>query len=158
MKRKAILFLALGIAILTAGCTIVVTPAGEQCSLYYTWEGSQEKYAVWTLYSNGTFKDNYQGRGIWSADGSYFYLAYNNSSYFYQGTVYTGTIYSPDYMNGVMSGPDKYGIEQYGIWEAYRGVHGYRALTPSSEKDPGSKTLSPSGEPIENHENEETNE
>ena len=59
-KTKAILFLALGIAILTAGCTIVVTPnESEEWDLYYRWDNEyQYSTAVWRLYSDRTFEDN----------------------------------------------------------------------------------------------------
>ena len=154
-RLKVVLFLALGIAVLIYSCTIVVTPSGDQWSLYYTWNGSQEGYAVWMLYSDGTFNDNYQGKGDWGAYNSFFQLAYNNSTYFYAGTVYTGTIKNSNHMIGTMSGPGGYG---HGTWEAYRGVHGYRGPTSSSEQGLGFQALSPSGRLIESQQSKETNE
>lgn len=143
MKRKSRIVLIVGIAVtlLLSACTIVVTPSGTEWSLYYTWEGHQQRYAIWTLYSDGTFEDNYGGEGYWSIQDSFFQLSYNNSTYFYTGTVYTGSA-SNSSMSGTMQGPDVYGYTHYGTWSAYRGGRGVKTLTTT----PG---LSPSGKPIE---------
>jgi hypothetical protein len=68
MKRrlKAALMIVAAMTILLSACTIVIRPTGVEWSLYYTWQGWPERYAVWTLYSDGTFVDNYDGTGYWS--------------------------------------------------------------------------------------------
>jgi hypothetical protein len=165
-KTKAILFLALSMAILIAGCTIVVTPkTSEEWDLYYRWDNEQYySHAVWALYSNGTFEDNYGYSGYWNISGTLFQLNYDNSAiiiydddiYAYRGTVYTSTF---DYyhMQGTMSGLDKNATMHRGTWHAF----------PLTSKGTSSKSAlgkiesmphrTPSGEPIENQENEETN-
>jgi hypothetical protein len=144
MKRKVktALIIVAALAMLLSACTIVVGPTGTEWSLYYTWQGSSEQYAVWTLYSDGTFVDNYGGTGYWEVQNSLFQLSYNNYTYF--GTVYTGNIYSSSYMSGNMQGTDAYGFTHNGTWYAYRGVRGNKSLTPSA-----SGGLTPSGDPIE---------
>ncbi len=148
MKRrlKAALMIVAAMTILLSACTIVIRPTGVEWSLYYTWQGWPERYAVWTLYSDGTFVDNYDGTGYWSLQGNLFQLSYSSSysSNIYSGTVYTGNMYSSSYMSGTMQGPDVYGITRYGTWYAYRGIRGNKSLTPSA-----SGGLTPSGESIE---------
>lgn len=130
--------------VLFSACTIVVGPTGTEWSLYYTWQGWQERYAVWTLYSNGTFVDSDGGTGYWDVQDDCFQLQYDSSSLFYTGTTYTGTVYNPSYMAGNMQGPDANGVTRYGTWKAYRGTRGNKSLTPST-----SGGLTPSGEPIQ---------
>jgi len=145
MKRKfrAGLIILAAAVVLFSGCTIVVT-SSETWNLYYTWQGSSEGSAVWTLYSNGTFEDSYGGSGYWSVQGSLFQLQYNSSSFFYTGTTYTGTVYSSSYMAGNMSGQDIYGATHNGTWYAYLGAKGSKGLSSSSDLP----NRAPSGEPI----------
>lgn len=147
MKRKfgvGLVILAVTVVLFSA-CTIVVGPTGTEWSLYYTWQGSSQGYAVWTLYSNGTFVDSYGGTGYWDVQDNLFQLSYSNhSSYIYSGTVYTGNIYDSSSMSGTMQGPDAFGVTHSGTWKAYRGTRGDKSLTPST-----SGGLTPSGEPIQ---------
>jgi hypothetical protein len=145
MKRKlrAPLIMVAALTMLLAACTIVIRPSGVEWSLHYKWNVDNVlRYAVWTLYSDGTFADNYGGTGYWNIQGNLFQLSY--TSYTYSGTVYTGNIYTSSYMSGTMQGPDSYGITRYGTWEAFRGAGVDKSVAPSSTGG-----LTPSGDSIE---------
>jgi len=149
-KTKIFLLIALATALLIGSCTIVVSPSYKTWTLYYTWQGASQQRAYWYLYSNGTFKDSYGGRGTWTLSGTFFQLGYDNSSYFYYGTVYTGSIYGSDYMSGNMQGPDQLGILRYGVWKAYLGIRGTSKEAQSAGiLDASTPILTPSGEQID---------
>ncbi len=167
-KTKAILFLALAIAILTAGCTIVVTPkTSEEWDLYYRWDNEyQYSTAVWRLYSDRTFEDNNGDHGQWSVNDSLFQLAYDNTTiiiydniiYEYSGTVYTGTIHNSSYIDGTMSGKDSQNNSHNGTWYAKRGNWNALEVEPSDvEHDKGIPFRTPSGRLIESQQSGETN-
>jgi hypothetical protein len=112
-------------------------------TLSYKWDTDpQWRSAIWTIYSNKTFTDNYGGAGVWDISGNMIQLLYNNGTSFYSDTLYTSSNNTWNSMQGTMSGPDIYGATHNGTWSAERGVKASRA------PELPSGGLTPSGEPV----------